>query len=74
MLAKERTALMYWEWIASDMQSRCLSCFEKYFLFGWVFFTVVLFFEQSICIGSHKDTQFLTMISGVVFAITETSL
>lgn len=73
MLAKERTALMYWEWIASDMQSRCLDCFEKYFLFVW-FFTVVLFFKQSISIGSHKDTQFLTMTSGVVFAITETSL
>lgn len=40
----------------------------------WGFFAVVLLFKQPICIGSPEDTQFLTMISRVVFAITGTSL
>lgn len=62
---------MYWSWTASDMLSRCLDCFEKYL---FAFLTVVLFFKQPICIGSPEDTQFLTMISGVVFVITGTSL
>lgn len=63
---------MYWQWIARDMQNRCLGYFEKYMLLLFIF-TVVLFFKEAICIGSPEDIQFLTMISGIVFTVTGTS-
>ena len=49
------------------MQGRCLDCFEKHML---VFFYCGGVFQAT----NFKNAQFLTMISGVGFAVTGTSL